>query len=262
MIEPEPLVLVEEDGTVAIVRINRPRALNAMDEAALIALRDAFETLAQSDQVRVIILTGVGERAFVAGADVKAMRDRSPEEARYFTRLGQAATLAIETTPQPVIAAVRGFALGGGNELAIACDLRIAAADAVFGQPEVSLGIPPGWGATQRLPRLIGPERAKELIFTGRRVGAEEALQIGLISRVVPVESLMDTALETARTIAAQAPRAVAAAKRAINHALDNDLVAGLAYEAEVFASAFTSTDQREGMTAFIEKRPPNFTGK
>lgn len=258
----EPVVLVVADGPVATVRINRPKALNALDPATLVALRDAFATLAVSESVRAIILTGVGERAFAAGADIKAMRDQSPEVARQFARLGQAATLAIESAPQPVIAAVRGFALGGGCEFAIACDLRIAAADAVFGQPEVGLGISPAWGATQRLPRLIGPERAKDLILTGRQVGADEAFQIGLVSRVVPSEALMETAGETANRIARQAPLAVAGAKRAINHALDLSLAAGLAYEAEVFTSAFSTADQREGMTAFIEKRRPTFTGE
>ena len=258
----EPVVRIEENGPIATVYINRPQSLNALNTAVLIALRDAFVSLATLASVRVIILTGAGERAFAAGADIKAMQSQSPDEARQMTRLGQEVTLVIEATPQPVIAAVRGFALGGGCELAIACDLRIAATDAVFAQPEVGLGIPPGWGATQRLPRLIGLERAKDLIFTGRRVGAEEAQQIGLVTHVVPSESLIEAAHETATVISRQSPRAVAAAKRAINHALDLSLMAGLAYEAEIFAAAFATDDQREGMTAFIEKRRPVFTGE
>lgn len=257
----EPVVSVEEDGLIATVRINRPQVLNALNSAVLIALRDAFASLATSTSVRAIILTGTGERAFAAGADIKAVHTQPPNRARQTARLGQEVTLAIEATPQPVIAAVRGFAFGGGCELAVACDLRIAATDAVFAQPEVGLGIPPGWGATQRLPRLIGLERAKDMIFTGRRVGAEEALRIGLVSQIVSPESLMAVAHETAATIARQAPLAVAAAKRAINSALDLPLAVGLAYEAEVFALAFATNDQREGMTAFIEKRRPTFTG-
>ena len=257
----EPVVSVEEDGPVATVRINRPQVLNALNSAVLIALREAFVSLATSTSVRAIILTGTGERAFAAGADIKAVHTQSPNEARQTARLGQEVTLAIEATPQPVIAAVRGFAFGGGCEFAVACDLRIAATDAVFAQPEVGLGIPPGWGATQRLPRLIGLERAKDLIFTGRRVGAEEALRIGLVSQVVPPESLMTVAHETVTMIARQAPLAVAAAKRAINSALDLPLAVGLAYEAEVFALAFATNDQREGMTAFLDKRRPTFTG-
>ncbi len=268
MVEPanepmnEPVVLVEEADAIATVRINRPKVLNALNGAVLTALRDAFVTLARSDRVRVIILTGAAERAFAAGADIRAMRAQSPDAARQLAWLGHEATRAIEAAPQPVIAAVRGFALGGGCEFALACDLRIAATDAVFGQPEVGLGIPPGWGATQRLPRLIGPERAKEMIFTGRRVEAEEALRIGLVSRVVPPESLLEAAHETAQMIAQQAPGAIAAAKRAVNYARDTALSVGLAYEAEVFAAAFATADQREGMTAFIEKRQPRFGGK
>lgn len=258
----ESIVRIEENGPIATVYINRPQVLNALNTTVLIALRDAFVSLAASASVRVIILTGAGERAFAAGADIKAMQTQSSAEARQMTCLGQEVTLAIEASPQPVIAAVRGFAFGGGCELAIACDLRIAAADAVFAQPEVGLGIPPGWGATQRLPRLIGLERAKDLIFTGRRVGAEEAQQIGLVTQVVPSASLIQAAHETATSIARQSPRAVAAAKRAINHALDVPLTAGLAYEAEIFAAAFATQDQREGMTAFIEKRRPVFTGE
>ena len=257
----EPVVSVEEDGPIATVRINRPQVLNALNSAVLTALREAFVSLATSTSVRTIILTGTGERAFAAGADIKAVHTQPPNGARQTARLGQEVTLAIEATPQPVIAAVRGFAFGGGCELAVACDLRIAATDAVFAQPEVGLGIPPGWGATQRLPRLIGLERAKDLIFTGRRVGAEEALRIGLVSQVVPPESLMTVAHETATVIARQAPLAVAAAKRAINYALDLPLTVGLAYEAEVFALAFATNDQREGMTAFLDKRRPTFTG-
>ncbi len=257
----EPVVLVEETGDIATVRINRPGALNALDEATLIALRDAFRALAQSS-VRAIILAGSGDRAFAAGADIKAMRDYGPDEGRAFALLGQEATHAVEATPQPTIAAVRGFALGGGCELALACDLRIAAADAVFGQPEVSLGIPPGWGGTQRLPRLVGPERAKDLILTGRRVRADEALRIGLVGRVVPAETLMDEARAVALAIAANAPRAVIAAKRAINRAVEGEMVSGLAFEADMFAAAFGTADQREGMTAFVERRTPRFEGR
>jgi enoyl-CoA hydratase len=211
--------------------------------------------------VRAIIVTGAGDRAFIAGADIAEMKDKSPSEALAFARLGQAVCSAIEAAPQPVIAAINGYALGGGCEIALACDIRLASETAVLGQPEVALGVPPGWGGTQRLPRVIGPGLARELIYTGRRVGAEEALRIGLVNAVYPPAELLERARALAAEIARNAPVAVRLSKEAIRRGLDVDLAAGLALEAQAFALAFSTADQREGMSAFLEKRSPEFRG-
>jgi enoyl-CoA hydratase len=208
-----------------------------------------------------VILTGAGERAFAAGADIKEMAGKSPEEGLEFARLGHAMTNLAETMPKPTIAAVNGFALGGGSEIALACDIRIASDNAVFAQPEVSLGIPPGWGATQRLTRLVGPGQAAEIIFTGRRVKADEALRIGLVNAVYPADQLLTEANKLARMITKQSPRALAAAKSLMQIAFNGQVGSGLDSEARLFAQSFGTADQREGMTAFIEKRTPNFTG-
>lgn len=247
------------DEEIAIVTINNPDALNALDTDHLETLLQAFRSLSTRDDVRVVILTGAGERAFVAGANIKRMATFSRDEGLAFGRLGHAVASEIERLPQPVIAAIRGFALGGGSELAAACDIRICSSDAVFAQPEVGLGIPPGWGGTQRLPRLIGRGMASELIYTGRRVRAEEALRIGLVNSVHEPEMLMDFALELARSIAANSPTAVRASKRLVARAFDGHPAAGLSEEAQVFANCFETDEQREGMTAFVEKRKPAF---
>lgn len=252
---------VHEDGRIATVVINRPEALNAFDSAQLRDLLDVFRDLRTNKEVRAIVLTGAGEKAFAAGADIRAMRDMDRFAGEEFGRLGHAVAMAIESMPQAVIAAVNGFALGGGCELALACDIRLASETAVFAQPEVSLGIPPGWGGTQRLPRLVGPGLAAELILTGRRVAAEEALRIGLVNAIYPRDSLLDEAKAMARLIAAQSPRAVAAAKQALAVAF-GETGKGLAIEVEQFARAFGTFDQREGMTAFLEKRQPVFSGE
>ena len=215
--------------------------------------------MAADPAIRAVVLTGAGERAFAAGADIREMAALSPEGGLAFGRLGHAVTRAVEALSQPVVAAVNGFALGGGCELAIACDIRIASENAVFAQPEVSLGIPPGWGGSQRLPRLVGPGMAAEMILTGRRVAAAEALRIGLVNRVVPLPDLMPAAAELAATIAANGPVAVRAAKRLMALAFDGDPVVGLETECAVFGSVFGTPEQREGMGAFVEKRKPSF---
>jgi enoyl-CoA hydratase len=222
-------------------------------------LLGTFRSLSTNASVRVVILTGAGERAFVAGANIKRMATFSHDEGLQFGRLGHSVALEIERLPQPVIAAVRGFALGGGTELALACDIRICANDAVFAQPEVGLGIPPGWGGTQRLPRIVGKGMASELIFTGRRIKADEALRIGLVNSVHEPQMLMDFATELARSIAANSPAAVRASKRLIARSADGHPASGLAEEAHAFADAFETADQREGMNAFVEKRKPAF---
>ena len=253
-----PIDLDRADG-VATLTLNRPEALNAFNSEQLRLLEQMLTEVAADPAIRAVVLTGAGERAFAAGADIREMAALSPEGGLAFGRLGHAVTRAVEALPQPVVAAVNGFALGGGCELAIACDIRIASENAVFAQPEVSLGIPPGWGGSQRLPRLVGPGMAAEMILTGRRVAAAEALRIGLVNRVVPLPDLMPAAAELASTIAANGPVAVRAAKRLMALAFDGDPVVGLETECAVFGSVFGSPEQREGMGAFVEKRKPSF---
>jgi enoyl-CoA hydratase len=250
---------VEIAGGVATVTMNRPEALNAFNTEQLGLMVDVLKSVRDDPAVRCVIVTGAGVRAFAAGADIKEMAAKSRDEALAFGRLGHAMTRLAETMPKPVIGAVNGFALGGGCELALACDIRLASENAVFAQPEVSLGIPPGWGGTQRLTRLVGPGLAAEMIFTGRRVRADEALRIGLVNAVHPLESLLDQARELATTIVKQSPRAVAASKLLMGLAFNGQIPAGLDTEAEMFANAFKEPDQKEGMAAFIEKRAPVF---
>lgn len=250
---------VECDRHVALVTMDREAALNAFNANQLRELIEAFESMAEQDDVRVVVLTGAGSRAFAAGADVKAMAPMSRDEALAFGRLGHQATMAIEELPQPVIAAVNGFALGGGCEIALACDVRLASETAVFAQPEVTLGIPPGWGGSQRLPRLIGPGRASEMILTGRRVGAAEALGWGLVNAVYPAERLLEAATALATKIARNSPRAVRESKRLMRLAWARDAALGLKDEEVTFGNCFETAEQREGMAAFVEKRPAAF---
>ena len=209
--------------------------------------------------IRAVILTGAGENAFAAGADIKEMVDLDRAGAFEFGKLGHAATRAVEMLPQPVIAAVNGFAMGGGCEIALAADFRIASENAVFGQPEVGLGIPPGWGGTQRLVRAVGPGFAAEMILTGRRVKADEALRVGLVNAVVPLDELIAKANELAVMIAKSSPLAVRSSKRLMQLAFNGQIASGLTTELEAFADAFESNQQTEGMRAFIEKRQPTF---
>ena len=219
----------------------------------------AFHALSQDRSVRVVILTGEGDRV-AAGADIKEMVDLTRRGIGIWAQ-GQALTSAVERLPQPVIAAVNGYAFGGGCELAIACDIRLAAENARFAQPEVSLGIPPGWGGTQRLPRLIGPGLAAEMIYTGRQVRADEAHRIGLVNAVHPLDRLMPVAREMAAAITRNSPAAVRAAKNLIGHTFTGDQAAGLAAEVASFGAAFAAPDQSEGMRAFVEKRSADFAG-
>ena len=252
------MIGVERDGAVAVVTIDRQEALNALDPPTLAELRDRLAELAEDSAARAVVLTGAGERAFVAGADIKAMSEMDVGTAQAWGELGHETAVLLETMPKPTIAAVNGFALGGGCELALACDIRYASTAAKLGQPEVTIGIIPGWGGTQRLPRTVGIGLAKELIMTGRLVDADEALRIGLVNAVFGPDELLEKALELARSLAAKSPLVLAAAKQAINRTLYGDLGA----EAEAFAGLFGSDDQREGMAAFIEKREPEFTGR
>jgi enoyl-CoA hydratase len=230
--------------------------------ATLTELRDALAGLAADADVRVVVLTGAGDRAFAAGADIKYMSGLSVDEAKEWGGLGHAVGRLLETMPKATIAAVNGFALGGGCELALACDIRYASSAAKLGQPEVNLGIIPGWGGTQRLARICGVGVAKELIFTGRIVGADEALRIGLVSAVFEPAELLDRTLDAARGIASKGPLAIAAAKEATNRALQGSHDANLEHEGDSFGELFASADATEGMTAFVEKREPRFGGR
>jgi enoyl-CoA hydratase len=253
------LIRVDREDAVAVVRVDRPDALNALDVATLTDLRDRLRELAEDDAVRVVILTGAGEKAFVAGADIKYMSGLDVAEAKEWGALGHEAGRLLETMPKPTIAAVNGFALGGGCELALACDIRYASSNAKLGQPEVNLGIIPGWGGTQRLARVCGLGVAKELIFTGRLVGADEALRIGLVNGVH--DPVLDKARETAALLASKSPIALRLMKDLANRALGGDHAANLDAEGETFGELFSSDDAKEGMTAFVEKREPVFKG-
>ena len=245
---------------VALVTLDRPEALNALSFGLLAQLVAALEALDADEDVRAIVVTGAGDRAFAAGADIKEMADATPESLADGGGFGHWDELrAIRT---PIIAAVRGFALGGGCELAMACDLIVAGDDAQFGQPEIRIGVMPGAGGTQRLTRAIGKARAMELILTGRSIDAREAERLGLVTRVVPAEATVESALALAAEIAAMPPLAVAAAKRAINEAFESSLTDGLADERQAFFDLFATADQKEGMAAFVEKRPPRWTGR
>ncbi len=248
-------VLFEKEGNVAIVTINRPKALNALNSETLVDLNSAIDELEGDDSIYAVIVTGAGEKAFVAGADITEMKDLSTVQARSFSSLGNRVFRRLEALEKPVIAAVSGFALGGGCELSLACDIRIASEKAKFGQPEVGLGITPGFGGTQRLARIVGLGMAKEMIYTGRIVKADEALRIGLVNKVVAPEELMNEAKSMAEMIAKNAPIAVKLSKAAINRGMQMDIDTAIAYEPEVFGECFATEDQVEGMTAFVEKR-------
>jgi enoyl-CoA hydratase len=252
-------VQVALDGAIATVTLDREGVLNAFNTEQLRQVIETFRTIGADRSVRAVILTGAGEKAFAAGADIKEMVDLDRAGAYEFGKLGHAATRAVETLPQPVIAAVNGFAMGGGCEIALAADIRIASGNAVFGQPEVGLGIPPGWGGTQRLVRAVGPGFAAEMILTGRRVKADEALRVGLVNAVVPLADLLPKARELAEMIVRSSPQAVRSAKRLMQLAFNGQVTSGLSTEHEAFADAFESSQQKEGMRAFIEKRQPIF---
>ena len=253
-------IALDRDGAVAILTIDPPDAMNALDVATLTALRDRLLELREDDS-RVLVLTGAGDRAFAAGADIKYMSGLDASGAKAWGELGHNATQLLETSPKPTIAAINGFALGGGCELALACDLRYAARTAKLGQPEINLGIVPGWGGAQRLARVCGLGVAKDLILTGRAVGAEEALRIGLVHELFEPGELRERVLERARDLAAKSPLALRAAKVALNHALQGDHVENLEREADLFGELFSSADAKEGLSAFVEKREPKFVG-
>ena len=249
------------DGT-AIVTVNRPEAMNALDVEHAETLRDTLAELASDETARVVVLTGAGEKAFIAGADIKYMQGLGVLEARRWGELGHACGNLLETMPKPTIAAINGYALGGGCELALACDLRLASANARIGQPEIDLGILPGWGGSVRLARTTTLGFAKAMILTGRPVDAAEALEHGLVNAVYEPEELREKTLDLCRGLEAKSPVALAYAKEAVNLALQGPHRANLESEARLFAMLFASEDQKEGMAAFTEKRPPEFTGR
>jgi enoyl-CoA hydratase len=258
-------VIVEKLDNVGRITINRPDQLNAISRRTLEEMEHALKEFRNDQTIRVIILTGAGEKAFCAGADLKGgifTPETDSVRGARLARMGQEFTEMIEKYEKPVIAAVNGLALGGGCEIALACDIVVASENAQFGQPEINIGLIPGWGGTQRLPRLIGRNRAKELIFTGDRLTAKQAEQIGMVSRVVPLNRLQETVLELARKMASKSPVMLKLAKQAINRGIEMDLSSGLAEEVKAFRVCFTTQDFKEGLTAFLGKRQPKFEGK
>ena len=254
------IILVIDSG-IATVTFNRPKAMNALNLALLKEFDQALDQIALDESIRALILTGAGEKAFIAGADIGELATFNTLQAKIFSQAGHEVINRLQKIPIPVIAAVNGYALGGGSEMALACDFIYASTNAMFGLPEISLGLIPGFGGTQRLPRLIGRNRAKEMIFTGKMIGAEEAEKIGLVNRVCTPETLLNEVLKTARTIADKGKVSLRAAKEAINAGVDSDLVTGCRIEIDAFALCMASEDAREGTRAFLEKRPPQFKG-
>lgn len=254
-------IFLQKEERVAVITISRPKALNALNTETLKELDFAIDEIANDDEIYAVILTGDG-KAFVAGADITEMKDLDVMCARKFGNLGNKVFRKLETLEKPVIAAVNGFALGGGCELSMACDIRIASSKAKFGQPEVGLGITPGFGGTQRLARLVGTGMAKQLIYTGDIINAEEALRIGLVNKVVEPEQLIEEVKLLAKKIASNAPIAVKLSKTAINRGLQMDIDTALMYEAEIFGECFSTVDQKNGMKAFLEKTEKRFENK
>lgn len=255
-------ILLAVENNVATLTINQPESLNALTAEILREIGSALDVVEADESIKVLVVTGSGEKSFVAGANIKGFVEMDQEAGEAFSKLGNKVFYKLSTLRQPTIAAVNGYALGGGTELALACDIRIASENAVFGQPEVGLGIPPGFGGTQRLPRLINPAIAKEMIFTGRNVYSDEAERIGLVNKVVSQTDLMAETLKLAEQIMKNAPLAVEKSKQLINAGLDMDLADGLQLESEGFGLLFTTEDQKIGAKAFIEKEKPTFNRK
>lgn len=248
------LITTSKTDGICTVKINRPEKLNAMNMDAAKELTEVFENLGKDDSVKVIILTGEGDKAFSAGADIEYMSKISADESVEYAKLGQLVTGTVENVKQPTIAAINGFALGGGCELAMSCDIRIAANTAKMGQPEVTIGIPPGWGGTQRLMRIVGIAKAKEMVFTGKMIKAEEAREIGLVNQVVELSTLMDETMKMAKTIAGNSAIAVRMSKVAMNKGRNADLDTGLGIELLAWRNCFTHPDREERMTSFVNK--------
>ena len=248
------MITTSKDEGVCVVKINRPTKLNAMNIDVAKEIISTFQQLDKDDSIKVIVLTGEGDKAFSAGADIEYMSKISADESEVYAKLGQEVTATIENVSKPTIAAVNGFALGGGCEVAMSCDIRIASENARMGQPEVTIGIPPGWGGTQRLMRIVGVAKAKELVYTGKMIKANEAKEIGLVNNVVPLESLMDEVMTMAKTIASNATLAVRMSKTAINKGRNADLDTGLGVELLAWRNCFSDPDREKRMTDFVNK--------
>jgi enoyl-CoA hydratase len=253
---------IEKKDGIATIKINRPQVLNALNKDTISELTTAVEELDADKNVKVVILTGEGNKAFIAGADIKQMAEMTPLEGKKFAELGHNMLMKIENSRLPFIAAINGYALGGGCEVLMACDICIAAKSAKIGQPEINLGVHPGFGGTQRLPRLVGRMKAKELLFTGKNIDAEEAYKIGLVNKVVDDDKLMETAQKLAGQIAGKSTVQTAFIKSLVNKGTDIDINTACALEISYFSSSFSTKDQKEGMKAFLEKRKPEFKGK
>jgi enoyl-CoA hydratase len=256
----ENIIFKTDDGIATII-FNRPKALNALSDDLLKEFTLALDDISKNEDIRVLILTGAGEKAFVAGADITELSTFNSLQAKDFSKKGHKTISKLQELAIPVIAAVNGFALGGGSEVALACDFIYASENAVFGLPEINLGIMPGFGGTQRLPRLIGKNMAKEMIFTGKMIKADEAYRVGLANKVCPPESLMDEVLKTAKTIASKGKVSLRGAKDAVNTGMNSDLETGCNIEIDAFALCFASDDAKEGTSAFLEKRKADFKG-
>jgi enoyl-CoA hydratase len=255
-------LLYEKDNGIGIVTINRPKVLNAVNPEVFVEITDLFNKIEDDPEVRVVILTGSGDKAFISGADIANMQPRNAIEILEFQKLGKKAADAVVNLSKPVIAAVNGYALGGGCEFAMYCDIRIASDNAKFGQLEITVGIMPGSGGTQRLLRLVGIAKAKEMVFTGNIIDANTALSMGLVNKVVPADKLMDEAKQMARTIISRSGIALYYAKKALNMGADMGLTAGLEFEERCFTLCFATEDQKEGMKAFLEKRKPVYKNR
>lgn len=254
-------IIFEKQNNICVLTINRPEALNALNRNLLEELNAALDEISNNKDIFLIIIAGQG-KSFVAGADIVEMKDKNPEEARKFAELGLSVFRKIELMEKPVIAAVNGFALGGGCELAMSCDIRVASEKAKFGQPEVGIGIIPGFGGTQRLPRLVGIAKAKELIFTGNIIDAAEAERLGLVNKVVDHNELMLEAIALGESIVSKAQLAIRYSKTAINRGIESDIETGMTIEKDLFGLCFSTEDQKEGMYGFLEKRKANFNNK
>lgn len=250
---------IKVDNGICIITLNRPQFLNVFNEETLSEFAKALDNVSQNENVKVVVLLSACEKAFTTGADVREMITMDPEESKRFAQLGHQIARKLETMPQPVIIGVNGYVLGGGVEFACACDLRIATDDSVFSQPEIDIGVIPGWGGTQRLSRIVGIAKAKEMIYTGKRIDAHEARAIGLVNHVVPKEKLTETVLALAETIANKGKIALFNAKRAINKLYETFIDKGLEFEVDRWAELFDTYDQKEGMKAFLEGRHPKF---
>jgi enoyl-CoA hydratase len=254
-------IIYQVDDGIATITFNRPKALNALNAALLEEFSQALDAIAADENIRVLVLTGAGDKSFVAGADITELATFNPLTAKNFAKKGHTILDKLQQLPIAVIAAVNGFALGGGTEIAIACDFIYASENAKFGQPEINLGLIPGFGGTQRLPRLIGTNMAKELVFTGKMISADGAVQIGLANKVVPKDQLMQEVMKTAKEITSKGKVSLRAAKQAINNGLNADLATGIHIEIEAFGMCYASSDSKEGTAAFLEKRKAAFKG-